>query len=219
MNESTNERFFCLLGGDGAGKTTLLDALALRHPEIVTLSWKQLSNVTLLPDILPGLSPQDTLQRLGPRSRAAQFCYLAALEYEMVIEPALIAGKTVVVDSYWYKFVAKMQVLDLAAPFLYTVCQALPRPERIIYLDTPVELALERKSSINFFECNGEIANFLSFQRAIRKTMLEYVGSIPLTFIGGHLKANDMLDQAQAIICADNTTAGQNCLAQPIEFS
>ncbi|MDQ1817121.1 hypothetical protein RBA41_27825 [Massilia sp. CCM 9210] len=209
MNDPANDRFFCLLGGDGSGKSTLLDALAIRCPDIVTVNWKQLSSVTLLPELLPGLSPHDTLRCLGPRSRAAQFCYLAALEYEMMIEPALAEGKTVVVDSYWYKFVAKMEVLEMAAPFLEPLCQTLPRPGHIVYLDTPVALALERKSDINFFECNGDVANFMPFQRAIRETMLEYVAAIPLTRIDGRLSARDMLAQAMDVFRAGTTTAAQ----------
>lgn len=202
MGSTDNERFFCILGGDGSGKTTLLNALALRCPEIVTVSWKRLSAVTVLPDLLPGLSPPETLRRLGPRSRAAMFCYLASLEFEMIIEPALKAGKTVVVDSYWYKFVAKMRVLNMAAPFLYPVVQSLPHPDRIIFLDTPVELALERKSDMNFFDCNGDIANFLTFQRALSETMLGFVESLPLSRIDGRARPEAILERVVEICCA-----------------
>lgn len=196
------ERFFCLLGGDGSGKTTLLNALATRHPDLMTVHWKELSSVTLLPRLFPDLNPPETLRRLGPNSRAAQFCYLAALEYEMIVQPALAAGKTVIVDSYWYKFVAKMRVLDMAAPFLYPVCQSLPSPDRIIFLDTPLELARERKSEMNFFDCNGDAANFMTFQEALRRTMLDFVAGLPLTRLDGRASIDDLLDRVAEICVA-----------------
>lgn len=184
--------FTCLLGGDGSGKTTLLHALEARNPEIVTVHWKQIASVTLLPSLLPGLDGPETSRRLGPLSRAGQFCYLAALEYEMLIHPALAAGKTVIVDSYWYKFVAKMRVLDMAAPFLYEVCASLPAPDQILYLDTPLETARVRKAEMNFFDCNGRPENFVPFQCALRTVMQGFIADIPVTRLDGAMPVPDL---------------------------
>lgn len=184
--------FYCLLGGDGSGKTTLLHAIEARNPEIVTVHWKQIASVTLLPSLLPGLDSPETSRRLGPLSRAGQFCYLAALEYEMLIHPALAAGKTVIVDSYWYKFVAKMRVLDMAAPFLYEVCASLPAPDQILYLDTPLETARTRKTEMNFFDCNGRLENFVPFQGTLRTVMQGFVAHIPITLLNGMMPVSDL---------------------------
>jgi thymidylate kinase len=185
--------FYCLLGGDGSGKTTLLQALEARHPEIVTVHWKQIASVTLLPSLLPGLDGPETSRRLGPLSRAAQFCYLAALEYEMLIHPALAAGKTVIVDSYWYKFVGKMRVLDMAAPFLYEVCASLPAPGHILYLDTPLETSRARKGELNFFECAGRPDNFVPFQAALRSAIHGFITDIPQTLLDGRMSVADLV--------------------------
>lgn len=193
-------RFFCLLGADGSGKTTLLNALKDRHPEIVTVHWKQLSSVTLLPTLLPGLDPPETLRSLKPFSRAAQLCYLAALEYEMLVQPAVEAGKTVLVDSYWYKFVAKMRVLDMAAPFLCQVCTSLPAPDCILYLDTPLETARDRKSNMNFFDCNGHVESFVAFQRDLQVAMFEFIADIPVMRLDGLMPLQDLTAMA-ADIC------------------
>lgn len=193
-------RFLCLLGADGSGKTTLLEALERRHPQIVTVHWRQLASVTLLPELLPGLDPPETFRRLGPLSRAAQFCYLAALEYEMLVKPAVEAGRTVIVDSYWYKFVAKMRVLNMAAPYLYDVCESLPSPKCVLFLDTPLETARERKSNMNFFDCNGHVDRFVTFQTQLRDVMLGFVDGLPVVRLDG-LASPDVVAEAVAEIC------------------
>ncbi len=193
-------RFLCLLGSDGSGKTTLLEALEQRHPEIVTVHWKQLSYVTLLPDLFPGLDPPETFRRLGPLSRAAQFCYLAALEYEMLVAPAVEAGQVVIVDSYWYKFVGKMRLLGMAAPFLYEVCQSMPSPDHMLFLDTPLETARQRKSEMNFFDCNGHPDRFVKFQSDLQEVMFGFIEGLPMTRLDG-LAPPDELAATVAKIC------------------
>ncbi|KVA72440.1 hypothetical protein WL04_21905 [Burkholderia ubonensis] len=185
---------------DASGKTTLLNAIADRYPDITIAHWKQFSTVTLLPDLLPDLDPPETLRRLGPNSRAAQFCYLAALEYDMIIRPALAKHRPVIVDSYWYKFAAKMKVLDMAAPFLYSVCQSLPKPEAVLFLDTPIEIAHQRKREMNFFECNGRPADFVPFQRQVRAAMLNLAAGVPLLRIDGREPLEALIQQAVGIV-------------------
>lgn len=193
-------QFFCLLGVDASGKTTLLNAIADRYPDITIAHWKQFSSVTMFPDLLPDLDPPETLRRLGPHSRAAQFCYLAALEYDMIIGPALAMHRPVIVDSYWYKFAAKMKVLDMAAPFLYSVCQSLPKPEAVLFLDTPIEIAHQRKREMNFFECNGRPADFVPFQRLVRATMLHLAEDVPQLRIDGRAPLEALVQQVVEIV-------------------
>ncbi|MBN3834981.1 hypothetical protein [Burkholderia sp. Ac-20344] len=192
--------FFCLLGVDASGKTTLLNAIADRYPDITIAHWKQFSSVTLFPDLLPDLDPPETLRRLGPHSRAAQFCYLAALEYDMIVRPALAQGRPVIVDSYWYKFAAKMKVLDMAAPFLYSVCQSLPKPEKVLFLDTPLEIAHRRKREMNFFECNGRPADFVPFQQLVKTAMLHLAADVPLQRIDGRASLEELIRQVVEIV-------------------
>ncbi|MEX3900957.1 hypothetical protein [Paraburkholderia sp. BR10954] len=193
-------QFFCLLGVDASGKTTLLNAISDRYPDITIAHWKQFSTVTLFPDLLPDLDPPETLRRLGPNSRAAQFCYLAALEYDMIVRPALAQRHPVIVDSYWYKFAAKMKVLDMAAPFLYSVCRSLPKPGKVLFLDTPVEIAHQRKHEMNFFECNGRPADFVPFQQLVKATMLHLAADVPLLRIDGRAPLEELIQQVVEIV-------------------
>lgn len=188
--------FVCILGGDGSGKSTLIKRLKKLRPTWAFAHWKQFSAVTQLSSIAPGLDPPETLKILGPNARAAQLCYLAALEYDAIVSPAIMARRPVIVDSFWFKFAAKMKVLDMAAPFLYEVCLGLPNPALILFLDTPLALAKARKASINFFECGGIPKDFIAFQAAIRQVMLGFVAQLPMVKLDGSLPIENLADLA-----------------------
>lgn len=203
MNDLDTNRFICLLGIDGSGKSTLLNAVASQYPELVIADWHQFPGVSQIPTLAPGLDPPEVLRQLGPYARAAQLCYFAALEYDTVIRPAVAAGRPVIVDSYWYKFAAKMRVLEMAAPFLYTACQSLPSPMKVVFLDTPAEIACHRKQNLNFFECKGQPTEFIPFQRAVRAEMLRFVREIPLIYLDGCLPIDGQVRQLMAACASD----------------
>lgn len=198
-------RFLCLLGIDGSGKSALLEALRCRRRDVVTVHWSQIVAGMTIPTLPPGLGPVEVLRQLGPYARAAQLCYIAALEYDTVVRPALAEGQLVVVDSYWYKFSAKMNVLGLAAPFLELACRALPSPSRVVFLDTPPETACRRKPHPNFFECAGDPDGFIPFQHAVRAEMLRLVGRLPVVFLDGRAPLDEQtcaIEKMCADVCA-----------------
>lgn len=191
-------RLICFLGIDGSGKTTLLETLSSMHPEAVTVHWMLLENLTRVPTLDPGIGPHEVLRRLGPYSRAALLTYLAAVECETMIEPALRQGRTVLVDSYWYKFAAKMKVSEGAASFLYTACAGLREPDLVVFVDTPVEVAFARKSSFNWFDETP--GGFLEFQSRVRLEMLRLVGHLPQLRLDGRRPAGELARQVGGLL-------------------
>lgn len=205
MAQSDTEQFLCLLGIDGSGKSTLLNAVTAQYPEIVVADRHQFPAVSQIATLPRGLTPGEVLCQLGPHARAAQLWYFAALEYDTLIQPAVAAGRPIIVDSYWYKFTAKMRVLDMAAPFLYAACATLPHPKKIIFLDTPPEIAFrrarERQKTLEFFECKGHPSEFIPFQRAIREEMLRFIHPLPHVYLDGRLPV-DELARLMIDVCA-----------------
>jgi thymidylate kinase len=200
--DERSDRFLCLLGIDGSGKSAMLDALSARRDDIVAIHWSQIVAGMTVPMLPSDLTPVQVLQRLGPYARAAQLCYIAALEYDMMIRPALEQNKIVIVDSYWYKFSAKMRVLGMAAPFLDEACQALPRPAQVLFLDTAPEIARRRKPNPNFFECGGDPTSFVAFQVALRIEMFRLIRDLPVTILDGRLELSEHVARLDAALVA-----------------
>jgi thymidylate kinase len=166
---------FCVvLGADGAGKTTLLGNMASREP-----GWEYVS--ARPEDLYPieGLDcydwalrnhPREYVLRMRPLTRAAFYISTLAVEYEYHIAPALQAGRTVICDSYWYRFLAKEQVLNpRGGALLRHLPEHLPRPDLVLWLDVPLDSVWRRSREVTLFEVDGEISwtGFEALQRAV----------------------------------------------------
>ena len=99
------------------------------------------------------------------------------MQIDKIIKPNLNNGKYVIADTYWYKFVAKMELTNDGDEYLLKSCSSLLKPSKIIFLDTDPTLAFNRKSSFNYYETKGDENNFINFQKSIREKILEYISS------------------------------------------
>jgi thymidylate kinase len=173
--EMGKKQFVVICGIDGSGKTTLINALEKENKNWSFTNWQKFSKVfdksyekedTTNPQFIEGLSPF---------TRSALFLYLFGLQLDKIIFPGLRRGNTIISDSYWYKFVAKMEVTKHGEEELLRVCVSLLKPDKIILIDTAPEVAFQRKTSFNFYETNGDKSNFINFQTEIRSKILNYI--------------------------------------------
>lgn len=170
-----NKQFVVVCGIDGSGKTTLIDALEKENKNWKFTNWKKFSKVfdksydnedTSIPQFIEGLSSF---------TRSALFLYIFGLQLDKIILPSLQKGETIISDSYWYKFVAKMELTRHGERELLNSCKSLLKPDKIIFIDTSPENAFQRKQSFNFYETNGDKNNFINFQTEIRNKILTYI--------------------------------------------
>lgn len=146
----TRARFFVLDGVDGCGKTTQARRLALALEQLTGAAPLHLREPgsTRLGEALRAL----LLAREHAPSPAVELLLFAAARRQMldeIVRPALAAGRTVVCErfhgsTFAYQAVAggldEERVLALLADFA-----GEPRPDLVLVLDLPVELAAERR--------------------------------------------------------------------------
>jgi thymidylate kinase len=189
--------FVALEGIDGSGKTTTADNV-VRLLTVADLPVLRVNKKTppftdpLVEQHMIGLrrllwpadqgSTEDPFRRMGE----LHWIYLMAAWFytlqERVIEPALAAGQLVVVDSWIYKFLARVRTHP-EVPWQHTraVFDHIRHPDLVILLDVPPETALLRKAGAY---TAGEAGNgaaaqaghqgFLDHQRALHATLDEF---------------------------------------------
>ncbi|MFE7168821.1 hypothetical protein [Streptomyces sp. NPDC057616] len=94
------------------------------------------------------------------------------------------------VDSYYYKILAKCRLAGLDENPMYAWWRSFPQPRAVIYLDVSPKSAWRRSGDgarLNRLEHYGtrpEWFAFESYQKNLRKLMLEEVRRLPVTMIG-----------------------------------
>jgi thymidylate kinase len=85
------------------------------------------------------------------------------------VEPHLAAGSTVVLDSFHYRFRAKLAEQDAPTGPLDHLATELPAPRVVLFLSVDPEVAADRMGSFDRQEWVGEATRhgFLRFQRGL----------------------------------------------------
>lgn len=194
---------FCVIAGiDGSGKSTLLKELKLKYPDLVTTGWNDFNKVIdKTYDKETNVSNSEFIKNLSSFTRSALFLYIYGLQLDKIINPNIYAGKHVIADTYWYKFMAKMELTNGGDEYLLKRCSSLLKPSKIIFLDTDPVIAFKRKSYFNFYETNGDTNNFINFQRSIREKILEYISGIHniLTLDGDESLSKNIINASRFI--------------------
>lgn len=197
---SSRNRFYVLLGPDYTGKSTLLQRIK-HHPEWLPISYDD------------GMLDEDfeilnTLKRDFFRSLAKGCHYsieflLAGFQMPvMYLRDRALAGlreENVLVDSYYYKILAKCLLKKIIKPAILDLWRASPAPDRILLLQGDLELQWRRAEQcgrLNPFEYYGDRptrAGFIAFQRDLSQLLVEEAGAVPVDRIGGK-----SLDEAHA---------------------
>lgn len=93
-------------------------------------------------------------------------------------------------DSYYYKILAKCRLAGVELNPLYDWWRSFPQPDLVIYLDVSPVTAWHRSgdgAALNALEHFGdrpEWSGFERYQKGLQKLMLEEVERVPLTMVG-----------------------------------
>lgn len=187
-------RLYVVLGGDYAGKSTALRRLG------PPAGWRI---VTADDDGLPpAYASLAALRRLFVRGVLPQVGQLYSPDYLLsglqmplvyLRDHAAAERRTadVLVDSYYYKVLAKCALVGLHGPAFFDYWRSFPRPDRVLFVRTSGEIAWRRAQlagRLNGFEHYGPRPTrqgFLDFQRDLQAAMLDEVGALPVDFVDG----------------------------------
>ncbi|RBM06234.1 AAA family ATPase [Streptomyces sp. PT12] len=182
-----------LIGADGAGKSSVLRDLATRLPHwriastddtFLGESHRLIADLRgrLATDVLPGLGTTYSPEFLACFLQTA-VVYLRDLLRER--DPAT----PLLMDSYYYKILAKCRLAGVDENPMYSWWRSFPRPHAVVHLDVSPRTAWLRSgrgARLNPLEHFGERPDwpaFDSYQKGLRKLMLEEVQDLPVTVV------------------------------------
>lgn len=102
------------------------------------------------------------------------------------------AAAPAVVDSYYYKLLAKCRLAGVPENPMFTWWRSFPRPRHVIYLDVSPDTAWRRSGEgarLNRLEHYGEVPDrdgFQRYQTDLGKVMREEIRDLPMTVIEEH---------------------------------
>lgn len=151
--------FVVVTGPDGAGKTTALRYAAASRPHWRVGSYEPGDWLPhpALPhfDWMLQRHPRTVHQQLSPASRAALVAGLILGHVDTWLRPALDAGQTVLLDSYYLRFYAKEKVLGVVPAWFFEAFADLPVPDGVVQLELPLPIAFGRRPGPGPFEVDG----------------------------------------------------------------
>jgi thymidylate kinase len=203
-------RFVVLLGPDYAGKSTLMRELAAAEP-----FWRLLSvdGGFIAPEhaVLSALKKalfNQTLPGLGTHHSADFVTALlqTAVVYlrDRIFDGA--PGQPVVVDSYYYKILAKCSLIGASAKPMFDWWREFPQPRRVLFLDVDPVTAWARSGNgalANRMEFHGPRADrdsFIEFQTDLRSALLDEVVRLPVELVSGTGDAGATLARVHEVI-------------------
>ncbi|NED11509.1 hypothetical protein [Streptomyces sp. SID9124] len=171
MDTAARGLFIVLLGIDGSGKTSLLSELSDNN--LTTVSWRELRHHEL-PSVMAPDAPTDVKNRLSDLPRAMFIGGHIVAQYEHLVRPNVTAGRNVLLDSYWYKVLAKERLVGRTHPALDELRLLLPVPDAVVLLDVDPRTAWARKNASctpyeHFDDPAGRRAGFIRFQQRLRE--------------------------------------------------
>jgi thymidylate kinase len=180
--------FSVLLGPDYAGKSTMISELAARGVQCVSYDYE-----FVRPDCSLVNELRDRLVTRALRGKGTSYSadFVVTLLQTAVIylrDQVMRADwdRPVVVDSYYYKILAKCVLTGMVNESLFAWWRSFPRPRQVIYLDVDPATAWRRSDGgtrLNFFEHYADTPtweSFRQFQADLRRLMLQEIGPIPL---------------------------------------
>jgi thymidylate kinase len=176
--------FWVLLGPDFSGKSSVLAKLSRRSDaslisydqEILGEKYALIGRLreAFVTDALPGLgslySPDFVLSLFN--------AYMIFLR-DRVVESA--GDKPIVVDSYYYKIIAKCFLSGFRGSYIFDLWRSFPQPSSVIYLDIDMDVAWRRSAegrNLNTMEYYGEAPSrdgFVRYQRDLCELMMAEV--------------------------------------------
>ena len=194
-NQTVKGIFICLEGLDGCGKSTQAKALvkwlrSIGREAILTAEPTNGPIGRLLRRILRGEI------NVNPLAEAMLFAADRCCHLEEAIKPALREGKVVVCERYIHSSLAYQQARGVPDRIIRMFNEPFPRPNLVILLDVPVEVAMERmsKKALNEFEKNRE------FQEKVRKNYLALFRKEKLPIVDGTLPPVELTERIKKLV-------------------
>jgi thymidylate kinase len=200
--------FWTVLGADYAGKSTVLRTLARdRSWRLVSYDDPYVRGHRVVRQ-LRSSAFFEAYQQIGrPYSRDLVFSLLTPvalyLRDEAVRQAAL--GPTVV-DSYYYKLLAKGTVTGIAREPATSLWRSLPRSGGVVFLDVDPEVAWRRAGgpgNLNPFEYHGPaptFEGFARFQAELRAAMLREVAGLPVVMVDANARPDRVAAEVRAAL-------------------
>jgi thymidylate kinase len=167
--------FSVLLGPDGIGKSTVLGLLL---QNVTLVNWKQwayiLSKNPACPEDYDDIGL--VVNQWSPEVRCLSLTLMLQLMYHQGIVPHLGGDLPILVDSYYYRFWAKLKVLGTGTPSFFETLLGLPPPKQAFVFENFPELAWERKGgSLQRYEYQNSpsLPDFFKFQTEVHNLYME----------------------------------------------
>ncbi|MFJ5044485.1 hypothetical protein [Streptomyces sp. NPDC088719] len=204
--------FSVLLGTDGAGKSSVMGRLAPLLPEWQlisvdsTLVAPQHALITRLRKdlqdyLLPGLG---TVYSPDFLASVLQTAVVHLRDQVLARDPRA----PMLVDSYYYKILAKCRMAGVQDSRIYSWWRSFPQPDQVVFLDVSAESAWRRRgdgAQLNVLEYDGATADwegFERYQKNLRKLLLEEVGELPVTILREQPDADRAADAVRKVLTA-----------------
>ncbi len=201
--------YWTLLGPDFAGKSTVLDRLRRHHGwHVVSYDDQYLKDHPFIRGLRRRWVVDGYPQAGGRYSAELLLAALHPIVLHLRDQIALAehADRPVVVDSYYYKLLAKCRLLGLEHRPTFDVWRALPGPRGVVYLDVPPPEAWRRSGDgarLNLFEHHGDRpteAGFLRLQAQLRPALLAEIGDVPMTAVDGTAELAEVVTEVRAAV-------------------
>jgi thymidylate kinase len=201
--------FHVLLGPDYAGKSTLFRALSQRScGHLISCDdcpvAEQLAVAGSFRKAFAAVSSPTAGRTLSQEFVVSLFhAYLVFVRDQIA---ATRGDKPVIVDSYYYKILAKCVLTGVGNEGVFNLWRSFPQPSRVFYLDIDVDAAWERcdrGGRLNNFEYYGPRptrSGFDRFQGALRSAMLKEVPARKITVIDQHRNVEDIVEEIENVI-------------------
>ncbi|MFF5638738.1 hypothetical protein [Streptomyces sp. NPDC012825] len=197
----TSNPGFCVVSGpDHAGKSSALRELisgGLAMP-VVSVDKAHLGPGHRLLTRLHRAIVTDVGTALG---QAYSPDFLTALSQTLVVymrdRIQRMGNSPVLVDSYYYKTLAKCRIAGAGENPMFDWWRSFPQPRRVIYLDVDPATAwqrAQREGTAHHLECYGNNIGrdgFQTYQRDLGKLIREEIAHLPVTTIGEQRSAAD----------------------------
>ncbi|MFI8259242.1 MULTISPECIES: hypothetical protein [unclassified Streptomyces] len=206
----SGRRFHVLLGPDGAGKSSAMGRLVSMLPE-----WHLVStdSAFVAPEhALITRLRQDVHEHLLPGLGTAYSAdFLAGVLQTAVIHLRDQVREAdprvpVLVDSYYYKILAKCRMAGVTNRAMYGWWRSFPQPDGVVFLDVSPESAWRRRGDgarLNSLEYDGEDGSwpeFERYQRNLRKLLLEEVRELPVTMLAQQPDADRAAEAVREVL-------------------
>ena len=200
--------FWVLLGPDYAGKSTVMTELSRRlQGHFLSYDDTALGGQYPIVNKLREAIAVDVLSRIGS-TYSPDFVISLFHAYMVFLRDRLLeAGddKPVIVDSYYYKLLAKCSLAGLANDAIFALWRSFPQPKQIIYLDVAADVAWRRSEGrgLNALEFYGSAPTrdgFELFQVSLRHAMLREVAGIQLRTLDSSGAVNSVVSAVETMI-------------------